>query len=395
MRSSPSVASSGRPGPPTAGTPDPHDGHDQHINPRDLLAWRLTSSCVADRVCPGWTACRRDRVRPPLILFGFLSQISKTRAVAVVGSVPQDQAVDQDEVAARRDDLVRFREVFYGCLPTRADAQFELTEALLCVDGPVRSLVDLSLAPEHRRGHGALYAGLNDGSIEIARLRRGLAGLPLPRIGERIVLAADVSPWLRPDAQTSPQRLFCHVHGRAKGTAQMIPGWPYSVVAALGSGRSSWTAVLDAVRVGPADDTPAVTAGSCGRWWTGCARRGTGSLVTHSCGSCSTPATTCADWRSCSPICRSCWSGGCARTGYWPARCTPAPAAPEVVPAATARCWSWPTRPAGPSPNTPPAPTPPATAPRRPLPGSAATPAWNTAAPGATIPGRRLSSRAP
>jgi DDE superfamily endonuclease len=180
--------------------------------------------------------------------------------VAVVGSVPQDQAVDQDEVAARRDDLVRFREVFYGCLPTRADAQFELTEALLCVDGPVRSLVDLSLAPEHRRGHGALYAGLNDGSIEIARLRRGLAGLPLPRIGERIVLAADVSPWLRPDAQTSPQRLFCHVHGRAKGTAQMIPGWPYSVVAALGSGRSSWTAVLDAVRVGPADDTTAVTA---------------------------------------------------------------------------------------------------------------------------------------
>jgi hypothetical protein len=108
----------------------------------------------------------------------------------VVGSVPQDQAVDQDEVAARRDDLVRFREVFYGCLPTRADAQFELTEALLCVDGPVRSLVDLSLAPEHRRGHGALYAGLNDGSIEVARLRRGLAGLPLPRIGERIV-----PPW--------------------------------------------------------------------------------------------------------------------------------------------------------------------------------------------------------
>src|SRR3954451_3293391 len=260
MRSSPSVASSGRPGPPTAGTPDPHDGHDQHINPRDLLAWRLTSSCVADRVCPGWTACRRDRVRPPLILFGFLSQISKTRAVAVVGSVPQDQAVDQDEVAARRDDLVRFREVFYGCLPTRADAQFELTEALLCVDGPVRSLVDLSLDPEHRRGHGGLYAGRNHGSIEIARLRRGLAGLALPRVGERIVLAADVSPWLRPDAETSPARLFCHVHGRARGTAQMIPGWPYSVVAALGSGRSSWTAVLDAVRLGPTDDTTAVTA---------------------------------------------------------------------------------------------------------------------------------------
>ncbi len=156
--------------------------------------------------------------------------------------------------------LCRFRDGFYSCLGARADAQFELTEALLCADGPVRSLVDLSLAPEHRRGHGALYDGLNHGSIEVARLRRGVAGLPLPRVGDRIVLAADVSPWLRPDAETSAARLFCHVHGRAKGTAQMIPGWPYSVVAALGSGRSSWTAVLDAVRLGPADDATVVTA---------------------------------------------------------------------------------------------------------------------------------------
>ena len=30
------------------------------------------------------------------------------------------------------------------------------------------------------------------------------------------MLAADVSPWLRPEAATSPDRLFCHVHGRGK-----------------------------------------------------------------------------------------------------------------------------------------------------------------------------------
>jgi hypothetical protein len=40
----------------------------------------------------------------------------------------------------------------------------------------------------------------------------------------------------------------------------MIPGWPYSVVAALEPGRTSWTAVLDAVRLGPADDETDVTA---------------------------------------------------------------------------------------------------------------------------------------
>ena len=34
-------------------------------------------------------------------------------------------------------------------------------------------------------------------------------------------------------AEASPERLFCHVYGRGKGQAQMIPGWPYSVIAAL------------------------------------------------------------------------------------------------------------------------------------------------------------------
>jgi hypothetical protein len=76
----------------------------------------------------------------------------------------------------------------------------------------------------------------------------------------RIRLAADVSNWLRPGAVTSPERMFCHVYGRGKGNAQMIPGWPYSFVAALEPGGSSWTAVLDAVRLGPDDDQTEVTA---------------------------------------------------------------------------------------------------------------------------------------
>src|SRR5271165_3172131 len=115
--------------------------------------------------------------------------------------------------------------------------------------------------PGRRRGHGAVYDALNAGRVDIGRLRRALAGLSLPAWPDgRIRLAVDVSPWLRPKAATSPGRLFCHVYGRGKGSAQMIPGWPYSVVAALEPGRSSWTAVLDAVRLGPADDETEVTA---------------------------------------------------------------------------------------------------------------------------------------
>jgi hypothetical protein len=48
-----------------------------------------------------------------------------------------------------------FRSELYACLTARGDALFELCDALLCTDGPVRTLIDLALAPEHRRGHGA------------------------------------------------------------------------------------------------------------------------------------------------------------------------------------------------------------------------------------------------
>ncbi|TJZ96832.1 NF041680 family putative transposase [Actinacidiphila oryziradicis] len=157
--------------------------------------------------------------------------------------------------------LSRFRIEFYDCLYTRADALFELADAVLCADGPVKSLVELSLAAEHRRGHGAMYQALDRGWMEPRRLRRLLASLPLPRTGDgRITLAVDVSNWLRSDAPTSDQRLFCHVHGRGRNHDQVIPGWPYSFVAALERGRTSWCALLDAVRLGPADDATAVTA---------------------------------------------------------------------------------------------------------------------------------------
>src|SRR6266704_2074760 len=169
----------------------------------------------------------------------------------------QDGAADVESLAV----LSWFRREFHACLTARADELSELADAVLCAGGPVRNLAALSLAPGHRRGHGALYDAVNSGRVEIARLRRSLAGLPLPRAADgRLMLAVDVSNWLRPGAATSPERLFCHVYGRGKGQAQMIPGWPYSVVAALEPGRTSWTAVTDAVRLGPDDDEAAVTA---------------------------------------------------------------------------------------------------------------------------------------
>ncbi len=183
----------------------------------------------------------------------------------------------------RRDafaEASRFRGEFYECLTARRDELFELTDAVRCADGAVKSLVDLALLPEHRRGHGAMYGGLNHGRIDVEQVRTVLAELSLPRFdGGRLVLAVDVSPWLRSDAPCSAERLCCHVYGRAKTASQFIPGWPYSFVAVLEPGATSWTAILDAVRLGPVDDATAVTAAqlrgvverliAAGQWQTG------------------------------------------------------------------------------------------------------------------------------
>ncbi|GGS15797.1 hypothetical protein Snoj_29750 [Streptomyces nojiriensis] len=160
------------------------------------------------------------------------------------------------------DFTSHFREDLYACLTRRGDTLFELTDAMLCEDGPVTSPVDLTLLAEHRRGHGALYDALNQGRVDAVRLRKALAMLPQPKAADnRLVLAVDVSAWLRPDAPTSPDRLFCHVYGRSgRSSDQFIPGWPYSFVAALETGRTSWCQLLDAVRLGPDDDVAEVTA---------------------------------------------------------------------------------------------------------------------------------------
>jgi hypothetical protein len=50
--------------------------------------------------------------------------------------------------------LAGFRRDFHACLTARAAELCELTDAVLCADGTVRTLAGLSLAAEHRRGHG-------------------------------------------------------------------------------------------------------------------------------------------------------------------------------------------------------------------------------------------------
>lgn len=75
--------------------------------------------------------------------------------------------------------LDRFRTDLYACLSRRADALFELTDAVACAPAPVMDLARLSLEVEHRRGHGGLYDGLQAGVIDTDRLRALACSTPL------------------------------------------------------------------------------------------------------------------------------------------------------------------------------------------------------------------------
>ena len=77
-------------------------------------------------------------------------------------------------------ELSRFRGDLHACFTRRGDALFELADAMLCAQGPVRSPVELSLEPEFRRRHGSVYDALAKGRISSSRLRHLLGCQPRP-----------------------------------------------------------------------------------------------------------------------------------------------------------------------------------------------------------------------
>jgi hypothetical protein len=148
--------------------------------------------------------------------------------------------------------LGTFRRSFYECLHRRADALFELADALLTADS-VPSPVHLSLEASHRRGWGSLYAALDRGRIDAEALRRLLARHPLAG-SETPVYAVDVSVWDRCDAECSPERGYYYHPSRHSAGQPIVAGWAYQFIAQLNFVRESWTAPVDVRRVRPARD---------------------------------------------------------------------------------------------------------------------------------------------
>jgi hypothetical protein len=236
--------------------------------------------------------------------------------------------------------LGAFRAELHGSFTRRADALFELGDALLCSQTPFPSLPHLSLEPTHRRGWGSAYAALASGRIDIERLRDLLASSLPP--ADPLVFAVDVTTWPRCDAECSPERGYSY-HPRAiRPASRSSPAGPTS-----GSPSSASTGTP-----GP----PRSTRLGCTRWTTPTSRPLVRSVrCLPGCppagrchGLCSTAATT----RPSSPWSlprspRPCWCGCAPAAVSTPTR-HHGPLAAQAGRVATAPSSTSPTRPPGP-----------------------------------------------
>ena len=153
--------------------------------------------------------------------------------------------------------LGHFRTELHACFTRRADALFELGDALLCAPA-ITSVAQLSLEPSHRRGWGSAYDALASGRINVDRLRVLLVAT-LPD-ADPLVFAVDVTTWPRCDAECSPERGYYYHPSRHSAGQPIIAGWAFQWICQLGFARDSWTAPVDAQRLHPLDDTDQTAA---------------------------------------------------------------------------------------------------------------------------------------
>jgi hypothetical protein len=147
-------------------------------------------------------------------------------------------------------ELKEFREGVYRSFGRGADALFNLADALLS-EVQAQSLPELSFSPFFERKWSSVYAGLQDGQIDQAMLRRVLVRTLLRQLepGEVVWLGTDLTVIERPEAETSKDRGYIHVPNLPLADKAISVGWQMSNVVLLPKIASSWTPPLDTRRV--------------------------------------------------------------------------------------------------------------------------------------------------
>jgi hypothetical protein len=103
------------------------------------------------------------------LLFCEEVKITTMAAGSSMTGVPLRAGVAATTSASSMAKLAEFRGGWYDCLTVRADALFELTDAVLSAP-TVTSLPYLSLEPVFRRSWGSLYDALATGRIDAERV---------------------------------------------------------------------------------------------------------------------------------------------------------------------------------------------------------------------------------
>ena len=158
----------------------------------------------------------------------------------------------QDNVSSRQR-LMDFRRQVYASFTFRADALFELVDALL-VSPIVRSAVEVSQSAIFRRRFASVYDALTEGKINPTVLRQALVQAEPAdalRVAGYAVYALDTTVALRPDAATVPDRSKVYSAAHAKA----LPGHQFSWLGRVLAVGQSWFAPREVVRV-PTSRTP-------------------------------------------------------------------------------------------------------------------------------------------
>lgn len=155
--------------------------------------------------------------------------------------------------------LTNYRASLYACFDAAGDTLLNIVDAL-ATETAAQSLPELSLSAFFPRKWSSLYQGLQHARIDRAALRRVFAAhASRPMEGKRLVLGIDASSILRPCSQTAADRTYVHASNLPEGSQPVAPGWQFSTLTVLPETPSSWTYVLDNLRIA-SQQTQATTA---------------------------------------------------------------------------------------------------------------------------------------
>src|SRR5438105_13291074 len=144
----------------------------------------------------------------------------------------------------------RVRQQMYGCFERSGDALFNLCDALLS-EPQAGSLPELSLSAFFQRRWPSVYEALQDGRIDVERLREVfvqalLEGRPAD---ELVWIGLDSSGMERLEAASSRDRGMIYVPNLPHATKPVSAGWQFSTLMLLPEEPSSWVGILDQRRI--------------------------------------------------------------------------------------------------------------------------------------------------